>query len=150
MMRGVASIAVEITGWLGVGAYQLGNVIQLRNGFVGVDEACSGVKTFQAGIMVALVLGELLRLRWGRRIALLSIGCGWIFLCNVFRATALVLVAANSGLEALGRWHDMIGTAALLCGMAGMLVLAWFWKREPEDAPAAGKSPASRKLERRN
>ena len=136
MMRGVASIAVEITGWLGVGAYQLGNVIQLRNGFVGVDEACSGVKTFQAGIMVALVLGEMLRLAPRKRVGLLLVGCGWIFLCNVFRATALVLVAANSGLEALGRWHDMIGTAALLCGMAGMLGLAWLWKSEPEDERA--------------
>jgi exosortase len=143
MMRGVASVAVEITGWLGVGAYQLGNVIQLRNGFVGVDEACSGVKTFQAGIMVALVLGELLRLQWRRRISLLLIGCGWMFLCNVFRATALVLVAANSGLEALGRWHDMIGTAALLCGMAGLLALAWLWKREPDDGPAQAKSSAA-------
>ena len=140
MMRGVASIAVEITGWLGVGAYQLGNVIQLRNGFVGVDEACSGVKTFQAGIMVALVLGELLRLPSRKRISLLLIGCGWIFLCNVFRATALVLVAAHSGLEVLGRWHDMIGTAALLCGMAGMLALAWLWKSEPENGPAEAKS----------
>ena len=144
MMRGVASIAVEITGWLGVGAYQLGNVIQLRNGFVGVDEACSGVKTFQAGVMVALVLGEMLRLRPRKRIGLLLIGCGWIFLCNVFRATALVLVAANSGLEALGRWHDMIGTAALLCGMAGMLGLAWLWKREPEDGTGVAKSMAAR------
>lgn len=144
MMRGVASIAVEITGWLGVGAYQLGNVIQLRNGFVGVDEACSGVKTFQAGIMVALVLGELLWLRPRKRVGLLLIGCGWIFLCNVFRATALVLVAANSGLEALGRWHDTIGTAALLCGMAGMLGLAWLWKCEPEDVTGITKSPAAR------
>ena len=140
MMRGVASIAVEIAGWQGVGAYQLGNVIQLRNGFVGVDEACSGVKTFQAGIMVALVLGELLRLRWRKRIGLLLIGGGWIFLCNVFRATALVLVAARSGLEALGRWHDVIGTTALLCGMAGMLVLAWLWKGEPDEATNVGKS----------
>jgi exosortase len=144
MMRGVASIAVEIAGWLGVGAYQVGNVIQLRNGFVGVDEACSGVKTFQAGIMVALVLGEFLRLPWGRRIALLVVGCGWIFLCNVFRATALVLVAAHSGLEALGRWHDVIGTAALLCGLAGTLVLAWLWKRELDDALPEAKSSAVR------
>lgn len=142
MMRAVAYVAVEIAGWLGVGAYQLGNIIQLRNGFVGVDEACSGVKTLQAGIMVALVLGELLRLSWGKRIALVLLGCGWIFVCNVFRATALVLVAANSGLEALGRWHDLIGTAALLSGMAGMLVLAWLWKREPEEAPGAMKSSA--------
>ena len=141
MMRGVASIAVEIAGWVGVGAYQLGNVIQLRNGFVGVDEACSGVKTFQAGIMVALVLGEMLRLRWRKRIGLLLIGCGWIFLCNVFRASALVLVAAHSGLDALGRWHDLIGTAALLCGMGGILVLAWIWRSEADDGPLAADLP---------
>ena len=133
MMRAVASLAVEIAGWFGVGAFQLGNVIQLRNGFVGVDEACSGVKTLQAGIMVALVLGELMQLRWSRRIALLVLGCGWVFVCNVFRATALVFLAANSGLDALVRWHDWIGTAALLCGLAGMLGLAWLWKTEPEN-----------------
>ncbi len=132
MMRAVAYVAVEVAGWFGVGAYQLGNIIQLRNGFVGVDEACSGVKTLQAGIMVALALGELLHLRWKKRVALLLLGCGWVFVCNVFRATALVFVAASSGLDALGRWHDLIGTAALLSGMAGMLVLAWLWKGEPE------------------
>ena len=75
MMRAVAYVAVEIAGWFGLGAYQLGNVIQLRNGFVGVDEACSGVKTLQAGIMVALVLGELLQLRSRRRVALFFLGC---------------------------------------------------------------------------
>ena len=141
MMRAVAYVAVEVTGWFGVGAYQLGNVIELRNGFVGVDEACSGVKTLQAGIMVALVLGELLHLRWTRRIALLVLGCAWIFVCNVFRATALVFVAANSGLAALGRWHDVIGTAALVCGMVGMLGLAWLWKSEPQPAPASSGPP---------
>ncbi len=141
MMRAVASVAVEIAGWFGVGAYQLGNVIQLRNGFVGVDEACSGVKTLQAGIMVALVLGELLRLRWNRRIALLVLGCGWVFVCNVFRATALVFVAANSGLDALSHWHDAIGTAALIGGMAGMLGLAWLWKGEPRDDPRKSGPP---------
>jgi len=145
MMRAVAYVAVEIAGWFGVGAYQVGNVIQLRNGFVGVDEACSGVKTLQAGIMVALVLGELLQLRWNRRIALLLLGCGWVFVCNVIRATALVFVAANSGLDALGRWHDWIGTAALLCGLAGMLGLAWLWKAPPENlALDRGDSPAPR------
>ncbi len=114
MMRAVAYVAVEIAGWIGVGAYQTGNVIQLRNGFVGVDEACSGVKTLQAGIMVALVLGELLQLRWNKRIALLLLGCGWIFVCNIIRAAALVFVAANYGFDALPRWHDWIGTRVIL------------------------------------
>jgi exosortase/archaeosortase family protein len=107
---------------------------------VGVDEACSGVKTLQAGIMVALVLGEFLQLRWTRRIGLLFLGCGWVFICNVLRATALVFVAANSGLEALGRWHDWIGTAALFCGLAGMLALAWLWKAVPESVSQPRRS----------
>ncbi|MEN3369396.1 MAG: hypothetical protein V7609_1539 [Verrucomicrobiota bacterium] len=144
MTRAVAYTAVEIAGWVGIGAHQAGNVIQLRNGFVGVDEACSGVKTLQAGIMVALVLGELLRLTRWRRIALILLGCGWIFVCNVFRATTLMIVAANSGLDALARWHDLIGTAALLCGMTGLLCLAWLWKTEsvPEEvAPRGGAGP---------
>jgi exosortase/archaeosortase family protein len=80
--------------------------------------------------MVALVLGEVLLMRWNKRIALLVIGCGWVFLCNVFRATALMFVAAKSGLDTLARWHDFIGTAALLFGMAGMLGLGWLWKGE--------------------
>lgn len=150
MTRAVASFAVEIAGWIGIGAFQSGNIIQLRNGFVGVDEACSGVKTLQAGIMVALVLGELLRLGVGRRVALIVCGCGWIFVCNVFRATTLVIVAATRGLDALQHWHDGIGTAALLAGLAGLLGLAWLWKTEsqteaqrspgdPRNLPAPGQ-----------
>jgi exosortase len=130
LMRTVTSLAVEMAGWVGVGAYQLGNVIELRNGFVGVDDACSGVRTLQAGIMVSLVLGELLGLRPARRCALLFCGCAWVFACNVFRATALVILAANSGIEALARWHDLIGTLAVVGGMAGLLGLAWLWKAE--------------------
>jgi len=146
MMRAVAYVAVEIAGWFGVGAYQIGNVIQLRNGFVGVDEACSGVKTLQAGIMVALVLGELLQLRWNRRIALLLLGCGWVFVCNIIRATALVFVAANSGLDTLARWHDWIGIAALLCGLGGMLGMGWMWKGQPADFPQDGQTSPAPKI----
>ncbi|HEV3408721.1 MAG TPA: exosortase/archaeosortase family protein, partial [Chthoniobacterales bacterium] len=47
LTRAVAYIAVEAAGWLEIAAFQVGNVIQLANGFVGVDEACSGVKTLQ-------------------------------------------------------------------------------------------------------
>jgi hypothetical protein len=55
-----------------------------------------------------------------------------------------VFVAANNGLDALARWHDAIGTAALLSGMAGMLALAWLWKSElsGERAAPAPRRPA--------
>lgn len=126
----VTSCAVEFAGWIGVGAYQVGNVIELRNGFVGVDDACSGVRTLQAGIMVSLVLGELLQLRRMRRLAVVILGCAWVFACNIFRAAALVVLTARGGVEALERWHDSIGTLALVIGLAGLLVLAWLWKSD--------------------
>ena len=139
LTRAVAYAAVEIASWAGIGAYQLGNVIQLPNGFVGVDEACSGVKTLQAAIMVALFLGELLRLTRQRRLALLLLGAGWVFACNVGRATTLVLVAATRGLDALKDWHDGIGTAVLVLGMAGLVAIGWLLGRgsDPADDEAA-------------
>lgn len=130
LMGVVTSCAVEFAGWIGVGAYQVGNVIELRNGFVGVDDACSGVRTLQAGIMVSLVLGELLQLPRMRRLALVVLGCAWVFACNMLRAALLVFVTANGGMKAIDLWHDLIGTLALVVGMAGLLALAWFWKSE--------------------
>ena len=139
----VASVAVEIAGWSGVGAYQLGNVIQLRNGFVGVDEACSGVKTLQAAIMVALFLGELLRLSMTRRSLLVFGGCAWVFACNIGRATALVLIAANSGLPKMRESHDFIGTAVLVVGMAGLVGLAWFLAKSSDQPDDVAPGPIS-------
>jgi exosortase/archaeosortase family protein len=130
LARTVTYLAVEVAGWIGVGAYQVGNVIELRNGFVGVDDACSGLRTLQAGIMVSLVLGELLGLRWMRRLTLLICGCIWVFVCNVVRAASLVVLAANSGVSSLERWHDWIGMLAMVGGMAGLLGMAWLWRSE--------------------
>lgn len=143
LMRTVTYGAVEIAGWIGVGAYQVGNVIELRNGFVGVDDACSGVRTLQAGIMVCLVLGELLALGRKKRLALVVCGCTWVFVCNVFRATALVILAANSGFDSLERWHDLIGSLALVMGLAGLLGLAWLWRSDgaPSVTPSGRGEP---------
>lgn len=125
LTRAVVASAVEIVGWLGIGALQIGNVIELHNGFVGVDEACSGVRTLQAGLMLSLLLGELFCLRTARRWLLLTAGLAWIFLCNVIRATSLVIVSANAGVAAMTRWHDLIGTALLIAGTGGIFFLAW-------------------------
>ncbi|HEV2096353.1 MAG TPA: exosortase/archaeosortase family protein [Chthoniobacterales bacterium] len=125
LARPVASVAVEVAGVLGIAAYQLGNVIQLANGFVGVDEACSGVKTLQAAIMVSLFLGELLRVSWPRRFVLLLIGCAWMFACNILRATTLVVIAARNGIPALHQWHDLVGNAVLIVGLAGLGLAAF-------------------------
>jgi len=67
-----------------------------------------------------------------------------VFACNVVRATTLVIVAATSGLEALSRWHDLIGTLAVVFGMAGMLGLAWLWKSDGAQSKRGPMTPARR------
>ena len=129
LARAVAAVAVEIAGWIGIGAYQRGNVIELPNGFVGVDDACSGVKTLQAAIMVTLFLGELQRLTPRQRVFLVVAGSAWVFLCNILRATTLVILAARRGTAAIAEWHDLIGTIVLIAGMAGLMALGWWLGR---------------------
>lgn len=129
LTRAVAGGAVEIAGWQGLGAYQLGNIIQLRNGFVGVDEACSGVRTLQTAIMVSLFLGELLRMTAGRRLLLVAISCAWVLACNVARAATLVSIAASRGFEALHHAHDAVGTVMMITGLAGILAAAFVFAR---------------------
>jgi exosortase len=124
LTRAVAGAAVEVASWLGLGAYQIGNIIQLRNGFVGVDEACSGVRTLQTAIMVSLFLGELLRMTAARRVLLVAISCGWVFVCNVARAATLVSIAGTRGFDALHRAHDVVGACVMIVGLLGIVAAA--------------------------
>jgi exosortase/archaeosortase family protein len=88
---------------------QHGNVIQLKTGLVGIDEACSGVRSLQAAIMVSLFLGELYRATWQRRIVLVVSGVLVAFLCNLGRTFLLCSVVAKNGIESFSRWHDPAG-----------------------------------------
>src|ERR1039457_3872197 len=59
LMRVVAGLTVELLGWLNIPAFQHGNLIEVSTGVVGIDEACSGIRSFQSTLMAALFLGEL-------------------------------------------------------------------------------------------
>ncbi|MEY2530252.1 MAG: hypothetical protein QOI96_337, partial [Verrucomicrobiota bacterium] len=59
LMRVVTAINVTFLQLAGVPALQHGNVIEVGTGFIGIEEACSGVRSIQATLMVSLFLGEL-------------------------------------------------------------------------------------------
>jgi len=48
-----AGISVVIANLLGVVAMQHGTLIETGGGYVGVDDACSGIRSFQSSVMVA-------------------------------------------------------------------------------------------------
>ena len=123
LMRSVTQICVEALSWFGIPAIQKGNVIQISTGMVGVEEACSGVRSLQTTLMIALFMGELLRFRVLRRIVLLAGALGVAFVCNASRAFFLVWVSARNGTDAVAKWHDNVGMAVLFGSLIGVGIL---------------------------
>ena len=91
------SITTELLGWFGIAAMPHGNVIELATGVVGIDEACSGIRSFQATLMISLFLGELYQLSVLGRSALCFAGFALSFLFNLARMSLVVWVAARKG-----------------------------------------------------
>lgn len=130
LMDLVASLTVDVLGWLDIPALQKGNLIEVATGTVGVDEACSGIRSLQSTIMAALFLGELNLLPWGRRLLLLAAGVPVAFSLNVARTTFLASQASSSGLGAVDRWHDSAGMTIFLVTFACLFLLAWLLRNK--------------------
>lgn len=123
LMRAVATICVDALGWAGIPAVQHGNVIEVSTGVVGVEEACSGVRSLQTTLMAALFLGELFRFSLARRLALLGSGLALAFVCNAGRAFFLVWISVSRGSAAIAKWHDSVGLTVLVLSLGGLAVL---------------------------
>lgn len=128
LMRWGAVWSVEVLGWLGVPALATGNLIQLSHGVLGVDEACSGVRSLQALLMVTLFLGEMYRFSWRRRLGLCLAGLLLTLAGNFLRTLTLAIVAARGGLATVEGWHDPAGFTVLTFALVGTWLLA-LWMR---------------------
>ena len=124
LMRAVAGVTVEILPWFNIAALQHGNLIEVRTGTLGVDEACSGIRSLQGTLMASLFLGEFYWLRPGKRFFLVLAGVALAFVCNVGRAFLIAAVAAQNGLEAISHWHDPAGYTILTLCLIGVSVIA--------------------------
>jgi exosortase len=123
LMPLVAAISVDSLWILKIPALRQGNLIQLNTGMLGVDEACSGIRSLQGTIMAALFLGEYLRLTSFRRVFMLVVGVFFAFACNVGRALILAIIAAKNGIAAVDVWHDSAGLTILLACVVGLWIL---------------------------
>jgi len=121
-----AAVVIEILGWLGVPAMARGNVIEISTGIVGINEACSGIRSFQSSLMISLFLGEFYGLSGLRRLILVPLGFILSIAFNVVRMSFLTMIAAKDGAAAIGQYHDPAGvTITILCTLGLWVVAAW-------------------------
>jgi len=130
LMRGVAAAATEALALCGIPAQVEGNLIRISSGVVGVNEACSGVRALQTALMIGLLFGELKRFSPGRRVGLVVVAIALSILANFVRTFLLVLVAADKGIGAVDRWHDVAGYSIVALVFMGTMAAAAFLRRD--------------------
>ena len=131
LTRGIVAVTAELMQAFGFVAVVHGNVIETARGWVDVDEACSGIRSLQAALMLALFFGEWQRLNGGGRAALGGLAFALACVFNLARTLTLSLVAAQQGTAAVQRWHDPAGTVILLGCFGGVWAAAeWLGKKE--------------------
>ena len=112
---------VETLRLIGIPAIRAGNVIHLGATSVGVEEACSGVRSLVSCVLAGLVLSALMLRSPGHRAVLVLVAGPLALLTNFFRSLTLTLLA-REGVDITGAWHDGLGFAVLAVTTA---LLAW-------------------------
>ena len=124
-MRAIAATVSETLDLFGIPTRLEGNLVRVSSGLVGVNEACSGVRSLQTSLMIGLLFGEVKRLSIGRRVALLAGAVAIAIAANFCRALFLVWIAATQTVSAIDRWHDFAGYSIVAAVFIGSLGLAY-------------------------
>jgi exosortase len=125
LMRGVSTVTVEFLNLAGHFAQREGNIILLSSTRIGVEEACSGVRSLQSTLMAAFFLGELFRWKIRYRLALIVAGTAVSLLLNLVRTLILTFVAIRQGTEAMEVVHDPVGHAVSIGAFLLLFLLTW-------------------------
>jgi exosortase len=133
-MRVNAEIAANLVAFVGIPAEARGNVIEVPTGLLGVDEACSGIRSLQSTLMAAAFLGLLYRRTLFGIFGLVALGSIIAFVCNIVRTTFLTYQGAVNGIEAVDKWHDTAGFTIL----GVVLVCLWAMSQWLERAERKG------------
>ena len=144
LMRAVSAITVDILNLPGILAIQKGNIIQLTNGLVGIEEACSGVRSFQSTLMTAYFLGEFYRFGFKLRVMLIALGSILSFVLNIGRTFVLTGVTYKMGPKIMEYWHDSVGNLVAAVAFAIMVVIAWYISKRMRLGHSASTIPKRR------
>ena len=139
----VSELVLQSLHLLGIAAMRHGNLIDLATATVGVEEACSGVRSLISCVFAGLFFSAtLVRRPWARAL-IIGLSAPLALLMNFIRSLGLTLLA-NAGIDIAGTWHDATGFAVLgvTAGLLGGLALL-LERREKSPAPHSGPSPGT-------
>jgi exosortase/archaeosortase family protein len=129
LLRRVVTVVAFVFDTLGLPIEQQGNVLALppvngRPNNVGVEDACSGIRSLTACLFAGSFLAAVFVRRLWKKITLVVAAMLLAFLTNLGRSLFLTAWAYRYGHEAIeGTVHDVAGYAVLGLTVAGLLCL---------------------------
>jgi exosortase len=125
-----SAMATDLAQVLGTSIYRDGNVIHLANASLGVEEACSGLRSLSAMVVASLLLGFVEDAPVAARILLAVLSVPLAIAVNVVRVTGTALLADYRVDLALGFYHAFSGWLVFVLGFGALwcatrLTLRW-------------------------
>ena len=119
-----SDIATRVAQALGVSVFRDGNIIHLANASLGVEEACSGLRSLSAMVVASLLLGFVEQMsRLGRTllcVASIPLAVG----INVLRVSATAVLADYQLDYAMGFYHLFTGWLVFVAGFVALWTAA--------------------------
>jgi exosortase/archaeosortase family protein len=135
LLTKVTIVVFNIFDIIGYAIEREGNVLLLPEGQVGVEEACSGIRSLTACLFAGSFLAAVFLDRFWKKVLLVAAAMGFAVLTNLMRSLFLTLWAYNFGSQAIdehwvlplvgdiGSVHDVTGFAILGFTCVGLILL---------------------------
>src|SRR5262249_53683860 len=129
LQSAVAAATVALLNLAGIPAEQIGSAIQLPACVVGIDEACSGIRSLQSTVLATLFIGYLTLRKRSLQATLFGLGVLLAMGGNLLRCFCLSYIAHARGLAAIDSFHDAAGWSILAFTAGGVAAAAWWLGR---------------------
>lgn len=147
LMRGNATICAEVLTFIGMPAIAQGNLIQIADSWVNVEEACSGIRSLQTAFMMGLFLGEFHRFGLFRRGAMLFLALFVAAFGNMIRTIVLAYFSTQGTID---KYHDTVGNIAMIATLVLIYLVGELLRRgtpaKPADTAATPVRPSPASL----
>jgi exosortase/archaeosortase family protein len=144
LLRKVVTVVSTVFDVLGLPIEQQGNVLVLPSGRVGVEDACSGIRSLTGCLFAGSFLAAVFLDRLWKKITLVAVAMLLAFVTNLMRGLFLTGWAYRYGSNAIdGTVHDVAGYSVLGLTVAGLLCLLPLFNLKFADSAAEPKPDAS-------
>jgi len=134
----VSEISSILLNALSVSVLREGNILHFASTSLEVAEACSGIRSLAAFIMLGCLLGYLLSGSYSRKILLVLVAVPLAFIVNIIRVVGTGILAHRYGAAvAQGFFHEFSGIGVFLAGLVLFMVI--FLALEEKPIPSDGR-----------